>query len=61
MTFELASQLHVYLPLINTHLAKCLNSVCESYSIRRYDEQGEGPSRCLLRDCENFAKVRFQL
>ena len=27
MIFVLASQFHVYLPFLGTHLAKCLNSV----------------------------------
>ena len=47
--FALVFHFHTYLLLVNTRLEKCLK--CESAS--SCFQPGEGPSRGLLRDCEN--------
>ena len=56
MIIALVTQFHVYLPWVNAHLALYLNSVLNVKALICFLE---GPSRDLLRDCENFADGSF--
>ena len=50
MTFALASQFHLYLLWINTHLAYCVLNV---KALTGRLQPGKGSSRGLLRECAN--------
>ena len=55
MIIALDSQFCVYLSCLGASLAQCLYSGLKCESSSMHFQPGEGPSRGLLRDCENIA------
>ena len=46
---------------VNARLAHCLISVLNVKLVGAFNQEGEGPVRGLLRDCEIFANLRLKL